>query len=310
MSTRSPADPAQPARSKPAIDAGRAIRCTEAVRDIAEDCTVLAEKLMHGTCRDTTPTAELLQLFAGLESLVQEGISALVVRQRSQGQPLAALAPVLNLSKDRLRKKYKPRAVDHALATRVRPPRTTPARLSATDPPSSQNPLRQPRQRLACALSRAWTESGVSQRKLANHMNVDPSYVSRMLSGHRDISWRHAKTICETCGGDLALMEALWEVAAGTRPPTTDPVRHLHTYLQALRYAAGSPSDEAILASAQHTITIAELRQALNGPGVPAWAAVARLTTTLQALPETARPLWRQTLTDIGPSRLPAEAFG
>ncbi|MET9535749.1 XRE family transcriptional regulator, partial [Streptomyces sp. NPDC006649] len=74
------------------------------------------------------------------------------------------------------------------------------------------------------------------------------------------------------------MLKPLWEAAAGVKPTGTDPVRNLRTYLRALQYAAGEPSTKAILASAQHIITPDELDQALDGPGVPAWPVVKRLT--------------------------------
>ncbi|MFJ2271940.1 helix-turn-helix domain-containing protein [Streptomyces sp. NPDC087228] len=310
MSIRSQAGPARPARSAPTVDTGRATRCTEAVRDIAEDFSVLVEALMHSAYGAAAPTTELLQHVVALDALAQEAIGALVVRQRSQGEPLGALARMLERTEDRLRKKYDPQTVDHALATRLRPRRAAPDDHASAELPDSRNLLRQPRQRLACALTLLWTGSGISQRELADHMNVHPSYVSRMLSGQRDLSWQYVKIISETCGGNPALMKPLWEVAARVRPPAAEPTRYLRTYLQALRYAAGSPSDETVLASAQHTINATELRLALNGPGIPVWPVVAQLTAALQGLPDTARPLWRQAHASVETSTIPAEAFG
>ncbi|MFF3787723.1 helix-turn-helix domain-containing protein [Streptomyces sp. NPDC001933] len=309
MSIRSHPGPERPLRPGPAIDADRAGRCTESVRDIAEDFTVLAEALMHSTY-GSAPTTELLHIIMGLENLVQQAIAALVVRQRSQGKPLSDLAPMLNRTEDRLRKKYDPQTVDQTLATRRRPMRATPS----TQPPESEVPtaknlLRRPRQRLACALTLMWTRSGISQRALAERMNVDPSYVSRMLSGERDVSWQHLKIITDTCDGNPDLMKPLWEAAAGVHPAGTEPARYLRTYLRALQYAAGSPNDTTILASAQHTITAAELHRAFNGPGVPDWPVVAQLTTTLQSLPDIARPLWRQARSSCE-TTISAEAFG
>ncbi|MGW7521826.1 helix-turn-helix domain-containing protein, partial [Streptomyces sp. NPDC054796] len=241
---------------------------------------------------DAASPTELAELLVILDQLTQQATGAVVVRQRSQGNPLGDLAQIFDRTEDRLRKKYEPLAVDRALAARSRPLRTTPREPAPEEP---QAPVqRQPRHRLAAALDLMRRASGRRQREIAQRMNVDESYVSRMLSGQREVSWQHVKIICEMCEGNATLMKPLWEVASGVRPSTTEAARYLRTYLQALRYAAGSPSNEKILDLAQHTLTHTELHLALEGPGVPGWPVVAQLTTTLIGLPETARPLWRQ----------------
>ncbi|MFD8393029.1 helix-turn-helix domain-containing protein [Streptomyces sp. NPDC059680] len=60
--------------------------------------------------------------------------------------------------------------------------------------------------------------SGRRQRELAEQMGVHESYVSRMLSGQREVSWRHVRIICEECGIDPRLMKPLWEAAANVQP--------------------------------------------------------------------------------------------
>ncbi|MEV6810468.1 helix-turn-helix transcriptional regulator, partial [Streptomyces sp. NPDC051129] len=262
---------------------------TEALRDIAEDCTMVGGTLLLGADRATTPNTDLLQALLTLQHLTGEAIAAVVVRQRAQDKPLADLAPIADLTEDRLRKKYNPRLVDRALATRRRPqPATTAHHTAATDAPT----LRRPGQRLSCALNRMKNGSGRSQRQIAQIMGVDESYVSRLLSGQRALSWRHVKAICEACGTDPERMKPLWEAAATIQPSNNDdPVRYLHTYLQGLHYALGSPASEAIT---QHTISADDLHHALHGPGVPDWPVIDRLTLALQSVPAIARPLWRR----------------
>lgn len=313
MSLRSYAAPEQRARATgTAVDADRAARCTEAVRDIAEDVIVVADAFINRASGTDASTTDLLAYINALNRLTQEATAALVVRQRSQGEPLGDLAPMLNLTEDRLRKKYSPQQVDRDLTNRVRPMRKAPSAQHLDAPPTAKNSLRQPRQRLACALTRMWKQSDISQRALAAHMNVDPSYVSRMLSGERDLTWQHVKRIADECGGNPDLVKPLWEVATGVQDTSTDPARTLRAYLRALRYAAGSPSDKRVLASVQHTITKGELRRALEGPGVPEWQIVHQLTTAFQSLPAVTRPLWRKAMASVEAScgNLRAEAFG
>ncbi|MET7636787.1 helix-turn-helix transcriptional regulator [Streptomyces sp. NPDC005499] len=312
MSIRSHSGPKLQARAGTAVDADRAIRCTEAVRDIAEDVIVVADAFINRASGTDASTTELLGYVISLNRLTQEATAALVVRQRSLGEPLSDLAPLLNLTEDRLRKKHRPQTVDQALASRSRPMRRAFSSQQPDAPPTAKNSLRQPRQRLACALTRMWKQSDVSQRALAEHMNVDPSYVSRMLSGERDLTLQHVKMIADKCGGNSDLVKPLWEVATGVQATNTDPIRSLRAYLRALHYAAGSPNDKRVLASVQHTITKAELRQALEGPGVPEWQVVHQLTTAFQSLPDITRPLWRnaQSSVESTDGTLPAGAFG
>ncbi|WP_435884045.1 helix-turn-helix domain-containing protein [Streptomyces rubiginosohelvolus] len=199
------------------------------------------------------------------------------------------------------------------LASRPRPRRELPGSRTPEDtsgPPGPKNRLRlrEPGQRLACALTLMRAQSRVSQRALAGRMRIDPSYVSRILSGERDASWQHVLAICDLCNGDSALMKPLWEMAANVQP-TGDPTRYLHTFLQALRYAAGSLSTETILASTHNTIAASDLRQALEGPGTPTWLVVRTITNALWGLSDITLPLWRRA-TACQETSLPAEAFG
>lgn len=126
-----------------------------------------------------------------------------------------------------------------------------------------------------------------------------------MLSGQRDLSWRHVKIICDVCGTDPETMKPLWEAAADVQPSNADaPVQYLRTYLQGLHYALSSPDFEAILTAAQHTISADDLHRALYGPGVPDWPVIERLTVVLQTLTRITRPLWRraQTAAENGPT--------
>ncbi|WP_333732589.1 helix-turn-helix domain-containing protein [Streptomyces sp. IBSBF 3010] len=305
--------PQAPARKGPTVDADRAARCTEAVRDIAEDLVLVADALLHRASDDAAATVKLFALVCTVADLAQEATGALVVRQRSQGEPLDELALMADRSIDRLRKKYPPRTIDQNLAKRHRPMRAPSPARPAEGLPTPANSLRKPTQRLACALTRMWKQAGVSQRTVAQHMNVDPSYVSRMLSGQREITLQNVKLIVDACDGNLELIKPLWDAANGIQP-TAKPARALRAYLCALRYAAGSPSDKQILASLQRSITKDELRKAFDGPGVPEWPVVQQLTLALQSLPDITRPLWRKahtdTDTDTRTLTLPAAAFG
>ncbi|MGV9342842.1 helix-turn-helix domain-containing protein [Streptomyces sp. NPDC003688] len=279
------------APSASAAGAARAARCTKAFLDISEDITAVAATLLSNA-HDSTSTEELLMTqVVAIKSLLEEATGALIVSRRSQGKPISDLAELLNLSEDRVRKKYRPQNVDDALLNRGRPKRT-PSADSTMRKQHAQASLRSPRERLACALTLMWRASGYRQHEIADRLRVKPSYVSKMISGQRQPSWQHVLAICAMCKEDSELMKPLWEAAVGAPPTGADPVTYLRTYLKALCYAAGSPGIDAILASAKQALTAADLRHALHGPDVPAWTTVNELVVALQGLPQIAKPLW------------------
>ncbi|MFJ9931455.1 helix-turn-helix domain-containing protein [Streptomyces misionensis] len=286
----------KPVRSVPSAHPNRATRCTEALRDIAEDCTVVSEDLLAGAYSGAVPNTELLQRIISLKDLVEEAIGVIVVRQRAQAEPLKDLVPIAGLTEDRLRKKYDPASVDRALATRRRP---EPVTVSHPGAATAGTPtLRRPGQRLAAALSRMQNGSSRRQWELAEEMGVHASYVSRMLSGERFVSWKYVRIICEMCGMEPERMKPLWEAAAGVQPSNTeDPGKYLRTYLQGLHYALGSPAPEVILAAIHRMISAEDISRALYGPGVPDWRVIERLTFVLQSLTSITRPLWRRAQT-------------
>ncbi|MER5967506.1 helix-turn-helix domain-containing protein [Streptomyces sp. NPDC002057] len=315
MSTRSPRPSASvPPQARCTSDEERAARCTAALREMSEDGVLLADSLLGSSTSGTAPATEQLRDAIAVRDLAEEMISTLVVRQRAERKPLDELAQILDLSVDRLRKKYSPETVDSRLATRSRPRYTITETSKATEPPDAPTRLRQPGQRLASALHLAYRGSTTvrSQRELADRMGVDPSYVSRVFSGERDPSWPHVKAICELCGGDEKLMESLWGAATSWKPrQTDDPAGDLRTYLSALRYAAGSPDDDTILASAMTSpaLTLNDLTQAFHGPGTPSWHVISILTVILHSLPQITLPLWSRAHATPTTCTAPAESF-
>ncbi|MFH8873767.1 helix-turn-helix domain-containing protein [Streptomyces griseus] len=296
-------------KARHSANAKWAAQTTEHLRDISEDIAVVSERFLHETHSATAAPEDLALFITALDRLTDAARSALVVHQRSSGRSLNDLAPPLELTADRLRKKYKPQQVITQLESRPRP-RRSPAGSPRPDSSfSPKNELLRPRQRLACALTLIQRQSGLTQRTLAEHMKNNPSYISRILSGEREASWRHVKIICDACDVDPDLIKPLWETASDIDPTGHEPDRYLRAYLTALHFAAGSPTTHQILASTHYAISQAELRQALDGPGVPTWSVVKHVTTALLGLPEITRPLWRSAQNSTV-STIRAEAFG
>ncbi|GAA2957180.1 hypothetical protein GCM10020227_25430 [Streptomyces flavovirens] len=229
---------------------------------------------MHETYGFATPTADLVDTVMELSRLTEEAGAAIVVRQRSQGEPPSNIAPALELTVDWLRKKYVPEVVDQALASRRRPRRA----IAATRPPDNVPTAKEPAAPPAPA-------SGVYSDLDASPGRGHPADLGRAHESRPVLriasALRRARNLLAACQGHRRLLrrqpgsdQALLEAGAGVEPTSTDPARYLRTYLQALRYANGSPSDRAIIASSQHAITIADLHQALKDWGVPEWPVV------------------------------------
>lgn len=299
----------RPPRSVPSRNPERADRCAEGIRDVSEDLSVLTGSLLHSTHTSPLINADVIDRLVEIRAVLEAGIAAAVVRQRSEGKPLGELARAVGVTEDRMRKKYDPQATVTMLATRRRA-RRVPTPEEAALQLNPRYARRHPRQRLACALTRAHKETRGSQRSLATRLNIDPSYVSLMLSGKRDVSWMHFTQITQHCGISAHLLKPLWDAATGVRPPSAASIRYLRTYLRALHYAAGSPSTETILAYSQNTLTRAEVHHALEGPGAPPWPVVEQLTLALFGLPETALPLWRLAHASAEFTTIPTQAFG
>ncbi|WP_037613759.1 helix-turn-helix domain-containing protein [Streptomyces albus] len=314
MSTRSHPD-GQSARTRttPSANPARAARYEQGLRDIAGDISAVAETLMLGTYNNAPP-AELAQQCQQMADLTDGWKGTLIVRERSLGRRLDAIAEAFDRSEDRLRKKYPFQNVDQYLLDREPPSKPRQVRKVTTSSPQ-QPAWRRPSQRLATALNVMRKRSGLSQRELAKGLKISASYISRMLSGERRISWKHVTGMCATCRVDPELFKPLWEVADGVPVKTDDPAGYLRTYLRALHYAAGSPGEDAILSS-MSTLTTHQLRQALHGPDVPDWDVIAQVVTALQGLSETARPMWQRARNaprsepDSATGSLSAESFG
>ncbi|WP_371099174.1 helix-turn-helix domain-containing protein [Streptomyces sanglieri] len=312
-SHKPPPDPEPPARKGSSTDAERAARCSTAVHGMAVEAVRIAETFVARASDPSAVTTDLLECTVQLTRLMEDTTAALVVRQRSRGEPLTDLEPVLKVSADRLRRKYPPRTVDRELATRKRPVLAFGSQRAVKRAMPKKASLRDPHQRLACALTLMWKQSGIPQRELALRMNIHRSYLSRILSGERSATLAYVELIAKECAGstETEFATLLWKIAADDPVSTTDPVHTLRTYFQALNYAAGSPREDRLISSAPRGITTAELRWAFHGPGVPQWTVYHRLATALQSKPEFALPLWRNATHDRGPgSSLPADAFG
>ncbi|MET7540048.1 helix-turn-helix transcriptional regulator [Streptomyces sp. NPDC005507] len=225
-----------------------------------------------------------------VQRLMDDLECAVVGRGRSRGESPDQVAASIGLSPERLRKKHTPAATEHRMLNRIRPQADQHTGSRRRDHIASPQNYR----RLLAALSFLQRTSPLTQKALAQQIGFTSSYVSRLLSGERTLSWRYVTKMTELCGHEPSLLRPLWNAAFGTSPPVgTDPVQYLRDHLRALRLAIGNPSDADLLKAGQPELLHSHLQMSFTGPGVPSWETVRLLARTLSCSAEDILPLWR-----------------
>lgn len=303
MSTHSPKprpDAARPATLPPA----QVLRRCQPVFDTLVEEDQASSTALESMVSRGHNASELLSLLVAKRQVTEDLISTTVMMARAQGTPLKVLAPLLGLSEDRVRKTHSPAKVLPRMEER---PSTFSRHTAGLKERSQTTPAHQ---RLAAALTRLWKESALTQAALAMKIRVGPSYLSRLLSGDRPPSLLHVRGLATAVGREATLLEPLWYVAMNVAPgDEISAAVYLRRYLRGLHYAAGEPKYEDLEETSM--LALSSLRHAFEGPGVPDWSVVDRLTSALSAEPATARPLWRAAVDDPKTitSSVPAESF-
>ncbi|WP_329392107.1 helix-turn-helix domain-containing protein [Streptomyces sp. NBC_01716] len=248
-----------------------------------------------------------LRLYAECNQIMKELLKAVVVLCRTK-MKTSEVASALHVSVDTVNR--------HVLAARERATASAPP---VVPPPRSRHPERAPRRPLrpaggtgsadggppgrpgvilASALSQLQRTSKKNHKELASEACVDPSYISRILSGERVPSWGVTRRFVVSCGGDPLEVRPLWDTARGYHVvlPTA-----LHAALRGLHLAAAQPPID--LLRARTHLSAADITAALQGDRLPDWPTTTRLVTALQGQPEAIRPLWdaAQATTPAGP---------
>ncbi|MEV7091198.1 helix-turn-helix transcriptional regulator [Streptomyces sp. NPDC093085] len=268
-----------------------AVGAARAAGDLAD----LARRLLEASERGDAPRA--LALFCECDQALKETRKALVVLGRSSKMKTSEIAAVLHVSVDSVNRM----ATTYVNRERPAPPRVPVPRIrhpevasprprrpaGGTGGMDGSAPGQGPAAILTSALSHLQRISGKTHKTLALDARVDPSYISRILSGERMPSWKVTRCMTLSCGGDPAELRPLWDAARGYRVarPST-----LHAALRGLHLAAAQPTVDHL-----HTRTrlpAADITAALHGGRLPDWPTVKGLVTALHGQPESIRPLW------------------
>ncbi|MGG7568742.1 helix-turn-helix domain-containing protein [Streptomyces sirii] len=246
--------------------------------------------------------------------MVEDAEAAAIRLGRLQGEPWKALAQPMNVSPERLRKKWTEDKLDRRLHRR-RNNRDHPASTARrrtpqegttfpTEPDTGCMPTMTPRSQFASALSCLQRQTGQTIKETAEESCVSASYMSRIVNGTRLPSWDVAERITNVCGGDLAELRDLWEAAqrppipdTDNRPPAPtqqeDAQRAFHAALRGVYPGANRPHLWALRHAMHDTVTISILTRTLKGSHIPDWPVVARLVFVLHGRPADLRPLWQ-----------------
>lgn len=140
---------------------------------------------------------------------------------------------------------------------------------------------------LASALSHLHRRSSATYKALGAEVGVDPSYISRAVSGERIPSWPVTRKLALALETDPEEILPLWQAARGYNLAGTADVQ---AALRGLRTAAAHPDLKTLAARAHlspETITLA-----LTGPQLPDWETTQAIVSALHGQNEIIRPLW------------------
>ncbi|WP_406423528.1 helix-turn-helix transcriptional regulator [Streptomyces sp. NBC_01589] len=304
---------------------------------VAEELQQTVDDLF-ASIQNQSSSVELLNSRVLIARLWEDFEAIAVRRGRDRGESWDDLGAALALSADRLRKKWTSDAITRRLDRR--PSYTEPLPAAAgtpvfiphqrppdidrdeapaddTDPDAGPpGPVRTPTQQLASALSHLQRRSGGTLRELAYVIGVHPSYVSRIMNGERDPSWRVTAGLAVACSADPADLLPLWNVVhhvAAPQPATAEEAAdHYRSFLRGLHLSAAAPSPSTISETSNGTLTPVEIARVLRGPSVPDWPTTRRLVLALHGRPADIRPLWQTTRTTLPAqtTTISAGAFG
>ncbi|MFF0216099.1 helix-turn-helix domain-containing protein [Streptomyces vinaceus] len=305
--------PPRPTAAEPATDSAHALVV------YTGEALSKAAGAFYSAAIHTAPNPSLLAQLHAVPALLENAEAAVIHAARLDGESWTALAAPLDISPERLRKRWKSESLNRRLK-RVRQ-----ARADHALTPSTGSSSKPPGQQLATALSFLQRKTGLTIADTAAEIGISASHLSRVLSGDRRPSWPVVIQFVAVCDGDLPELRDLWE--ASHRPPTPDtPTRpdapttqaeackHLHTALRALYLADGCRTHESLrIAMGDGLLTNDQIRDILAGRLIPDWQRISRLIFALRGHPAELLPLWRAATTtppETDGPRLPASSFG
>ncbi|MFE8978541.1 helix-turn-helix domain-containing protein [Streptomyces cyaneofuscatus] len=245
-----------------------------------------------------------LALLVECEKVWKDLKSAVVLQSRDGRMKMPEIAQRLHMSTTTLARSLegapgrRERRLSPEADVRI-PEQSRPRRHPAPGPPRARRPQGGtgdmdgaapgcgPAATLASALSHLHRRSSATYKALGAEVGVDPSYISRAVSGERIPSWPVTRKLALALETDPEEILPLWRAARGYNLAGTTDVQ---AALRGLHTAAAHP-DVQTLAARTH-LTTDQINHALTGPGLPDWDTTQAIVSALRGQHELIRPLW------------------
>ncbi|MFD4605363.1 helix-turn-helix domain-containing protein [Streptomyces sp. NPDC058464] len=293
----------------------------EMIRDLQDDARVLLRQL------NPEDTEQILEQVRQMRTRLDCLTAGLVGRARLRQVTWGRIGQVLNVSEDTARHRYtddyivrRLRQVGHlpSVPTSLRALYEEPARHVAggaagqdDDLPDEAEAAGAAYNRLAPVLSMLARASELPLNELARQARCSPSYLSRVLSGHRVPSWKIAERLARACGADPVVLRKVWETEQLRRRPSRHPstsqdeidvldgistqahaVQRLMTALRTLHVRAGQPTAQDIAIASQWRLQATQITAVLDGTAACDWPTLLRLVQALGGSVDYFHPLW------------------
>ncbi|MGG8407218.1 helix-turn-helix domain-containing protein [Streptomyces sp. 12297] len=279
----------------------------------AQELQRAASGLMDAAHADVRP-ADLLELKQGIAPLFRDVEAAIVHAGRRRGDDWQVLGAPLEVSGERLRKRWNPASLDERL-TAITEAREA-ARTRPADSDTAATPLT-PAQQLAAALTVLHRATGRSIASIATDVGVHPSHLSRVFKGKSRPSWHVVEQLAAACGGHAAELRDLWDAAVHPAAPAPalpapghEAQEAFHTALRALYLADGLRSPDKVCLAIDGALTVEEIRDVLAGRVWPEWTIASRLILALGGRPSDLNALHLAAELPAPGPRLQASSFG
>jgi len=245
-----------------------------------------------------------LKLILECEKAWKDLKTAVVLQSRDSRMKMPVIADKLHMSASALARmmesapgRRERRLTPPLVASQPSPPRSQ--RHPVPGPPRARRPEggtgdtdgaapgHGPAAALASALSHLHRQSGTTHKALGDRVGVDPSYISRVISGERIPSWEVTRKLAQALETGPEEILPLWRAARGYDAASTSD---LQAALRGLHTAAGRPKTEALKAKTH--LTDEQITNAFTGSTLPDWETTATLVNALHGQCDLIRPLW------------------
>ncbi|MFJ8856352.1 multiprotein-bridging factor 1 family protein [Streptomyces sp. NPDC102437] len=244
-----------------------------------------------------------LELVLACEMVWKDLKTAVVLQSRDNKMKMPAIADALHMSTSALGRMLDsaPGRRERRLAPRLpaRPTALPSPRHPMPGPPRGRNPEggtgdtdgaapgHGPVATFASALSHLHRKSGKTNKRLGNDVGVDPSYISRVISGERIPSWKVTRKLAHALAADDKELRPLWNAARGYN--VADRAT-FHAALRGLHLAAAHPTIDAL--QSKTSLPPNQITAVLTGSVLPDWETAECLVSALNGQSDLIRPLW------------------